>query len=388
MKFKTMLVHGHKYYDERSGLFKVPIHLTAIYEQFDWLTNSFRKSDRGYEQFYSRDENVTVRALERLLANIEHGVDALAFSSGMAAISTTYFSLLNSGDEVIISWECYYHTRELLQKLSKFKIRVKLVMPVSSDYIERITNKTKLVILETITNPTVKVLDVREVVKACLENNTYCIVDNTFATPVIYNPIKDGADLVIHSLTKYLAGHNDVLGGAIISKEKSLSDKLWLWRSMCGGIISPFDAFLVIRGINTLETRFKCECRNALEIAEYLSEHPKVEEVFYPGLKNSPYNSLANKLFKSRMYGAIVTFKVKGKSNDALKVLKSLRIIKQAPGFGGVESLIYYPDKYITGIPVNIRRKLGISENMLRLSVGLEDVEDLKEDLDRALKAI
>lgn len=384
MRISTKCIHGHEYYDKKTGAFKVPIYMTALFEQLDKETGIIRLSDRGLEQNYSREENITVRGLEKILSKIEYGDDALAFNSGMAAISTLYLALLKTGDKIIVSKECYYLTQELAYDIQKFGVKCILAGPSTDDFTEKISNDVKLIIIETITNPTLKIIDIREIAKVCKETNTYCIVDNTFATPILYNPLKDNATLVIHSMTKYISGHNDVIGGAIIGPE-TLIYKLWGWRKKLGNILSPMDAYLIIRGINTLKARFTIQSNNAKVIAEFLQEHPKIEEVYYPGLKTNPYYTLANKLFKTKMYGGVLTFKVKGGAEKAIKIMRNLKIIKPAPSLGGTESLIYYPGKYIEKLPKEIREELGITENMLRLSIGLEDVEDLKEDLDNAL---
>ena len=387
-KPSTRAIHGHGYEDD-VGAFKPPIYQTAIYEHPDRLTGKPRLSDRGFDLKYSREENPTVRALERILAGLEDGLDALAFGSGMAAISAAYLSKLKTGSRILLPKECYGATQELAQNLGKFGVECVLARSDTGEFLEKLDGEVALALIEPITNPMIRVVDVEEIARRCRELGIPLIVDNTFSTPILLNPLKRGAWISLHSLTKYLAGHNDVIGGAIIVEDRETLQELWNWRRKLGSILSPFDAFLIIRGISTLEVRFEKQCRSALEIAEHLRDHPKVEEVYYPGLADSPYKRVADKLFRKRLYGAVLSFRVRGGQREALKLLRSVRIIKPAPSLGGVESLLTYP---IWSAAKNMnpdqRKELGITENLLRLSIGLEDVEDLKEDLDRALSQI
>lgn len=386
-RFDTVCVHGHEYDDKKFGVFKVPIFVTAIFEQPERETGETRKTDRGTELKYSREENPTVRALEISLAKLEGAEDSLAFNSGMAAISTLYLSLLESGAKVVIPLESYSVTTQLSEELSKFGIKTVKVWPSTEAIIEAIDKSTKLVFIETITNPMLRVVDVDEISKVCNEMNVPLAVDNTFATPIIFKPLKYGAKIVIHSATKYLAGHNDVIAGALMSDKKAIVESFWDWRRKLGSILQPLEAFLVLRGISTLPVRFEKQSRNALEIAEFLKEHPKVLEVRYPGLKGNESYSIASRIFGKDLYGGVVTFKVKDGKEGALKVLKRVNIIKPSPSLGGVESLLTYPVISAAKlIAPEDRERLGITEDVLRLSVGLEDVKDLKEDLDQALR--
>ena len=384
----TRAIHGHGHEDGWRAV-KPPIYQTAVYEHPDKLTGRSRKSDRGFDLKYSREENPTVRALERILAGLEEGLDSLAFGSGMAAISAAYLSKLRAGSRIILPKECYGTTQELARNLGKFGVECVLARSDTGEFLEKLDGGIALALVEPITNPMVRVVDVEEIARRCRELGIPLIVDNTFSTPILLNPLKRGAWISLHSLTKYLAGHNDVIGGAIIVEDRETLQELWNWRRKLGSILSPFDAFLIIRGISTLEVRFEKQCRSALEIAEHLRDHPKVEEVYYPGLADSPYKRVADKLFRKRLYGAVLSFRVRGGQREALKLLRSVKIIKPAPSLGGVESLLTYP---IWSAAKNMnpdqRKELGITENLLRLSVGLEDVEDLKEDLDRALSQI
>ncbi|MGB9805187.1 MAG: cystathionine gamma-synthase family protein [Thermoproteota archaeon] len=386
-RFDTTCVHGHEYSDPKLGAFKVPIFVTAIFEQPERETGETRKTDRGTELKYSREENPTVRALEKSLAKLEGAEDSLAFNSGMAAISTLYFSLLKSDSKIVVPLESYSVTTQLAEDLSKFGIKTVKVWPSTDAIIEAIDNDTKLVFVETITNPMLRVVNISEISKVCQERNIPLVVDNTFATPVIFKPLKHGAKVVVHSTTKYIAGHNDVVGGALITDKRTIVENFWDWRRKLGNIIQPLEAFLVLRGMSTLSVRFERQSRSALEIAEFLKEHSRILEVRYPGLKDDESHSIASKLFEKNLYGGVVTFKVKDGKEGAIRVLKKVNIIKPAPSLGGIESLLTYPVISAAKlIAPEDRERLGITEDVLRLSVGLEDVEDLKEDLDQALQ--
>ena len=388
-KLQTEAIHGHVFYDEKLGAFIPPIYLSVVYEQFERTTGEVRRTDRDLELKYSREENPTVRALERIFAKLEKTIDAIAFNSGMGSISSTLFALINSGETVLIPYESYGTTIQLLDNMGKYGVKVRKVYPSTEKIIENLNRDVNLVFVETMTNPTLKVIDVGEVAKAARELGVKLIVDNTFASPVIFNPIDVGAHVVIHSATKYIAGHNDVLGGFSATDDIELIREIWDWRRKLGTIIQPFDAYLILRGVKTLKLRFKKHSESALAIAEFLQEHPKVVEVYYPGLKDSPYYSLACRMFKEKMFGGVVSFKIRGGINEAKKVLLSTAIIKPSPSLGGTESLMTIPAlssaKYI---PKEYREKVGITDNLLRLSVGLEDVDDIIEDLDRALTRI
>ncbi len=384
VRLATKLVHGHGYFDEGTGAFIPPIYQSAMFEQPERSTGQTRLSDRGTELKYSREENPTVRALERALAAVEGAEDALAFSSGMGAISTTYLALLKQGSRILVTMEGYGTTIQLATDLEKFGVRAAKVWPSAEAFVEEV-KEGDLVLVETVTNPTLRVVDVPEVAKHCREVGATLIVDNTFATPVIFKPVRAGAAMAVESLTKYIAGHNDVIGGCVAGSRGTIGD-LWEWRRKLGTIMSPFEAFLVLRGLKTLEVRFERLSRTALELAEFLEDHPAVEEVLYPGLSSSPYKSIADRIFERRLYGGVLSFKVKGGRSKALEVLRRVRIIKPAPSLGGTESLLTYPViSAAKTMPEEDRLKLGITDNLLRLSVGLEDPEDLKEDLSAAL---
>ncbi|MEM0248800.1 MAG: PLP-dependent transferase, partial [Ignisphaera sp.] len=230
-----------------------------------------------------------------------------------------------------------------------------------------------------------KVIDLEYLYKHLDLSKTLLVVDNTFTTPVILKPVKYGAHLVVHSMTKYFGGHNDVVGG-VVAGSKSYTTVLWDWRRMFGGILQPFESYMILRGVKTLEVRFEKHSRNAQAIAEYLADHPRIEEVMYPGLKSSPYHEIAKRIFEKPLFGGVISFKIKGTYQDVIKFLKRLKVIKRCPSLGGTESMAVLPAKAGSMfIEPEDRVKLGITENLIRLSVGLEDVEDLKEDISQAL---
>jgi len=388
-RFSTDSVHGHDYYDLETGAFKVPLYLSTIFEHPDRRTGEARKSDRGFEQKYSREENPTVRGFEKVIAKLEKGSQSLAFNSGMGAISAVYLSALASGDTVLITKESYGTTQDLALNLSKFGIKTVLAGPETEDFIAKIKPGISLVIVETITNPKARVVDIRAIAKRCKEVGARLVVDNTFATPLLYRPLSDGAWISLHSVTKYIGGHNDVVGGAIVLNDSMDLVDLWEFRRRLGSIMGPFEAFLSLRGVSTLKVRFEAQCANALAIAEFLEDSPKVDEVFYPGLKSSPYHKAARALFSEKMYGGLLSFTVRGGKKEALEVLRKVKVIKPSPSLGGTESLLNYPITSASKtISPAVRKELGIGDNLLRLALGLEDIEDLKEDISQALSSV
>jgi cystathionine gamma-synthase len=388
-RFSTESIHGHDYYDLETGTFKVPLYLSTVFEHPDRRTGEARKSDRGFEQKYSREENPTVRAFEKVIEKLEKGSQALAFNSGMGGIAAVYLSALSAGDTLIISKESYGTTQDLALNLAKFGVKTILAGPETEDFVEKINQGVSMVLVETITNPQARVVDVRSIAKRCKEVGARLVVDNTFATPLLYKPLLDGAWVTLHSVTKYIGGHNDLIGGALALNDSMDLIELWEFRRRLGSIMGPFEAFLALRGISTLKVRFETQSNNALAVAEFLQGHPKVEEVYYPGLKTSPYHKTARDLFSENLYGGLLSFKVKGGKKEALEVLRKVQVIKPSPSLGGTESLLNYPITSASKtLPPRIRKELGIGDNLLRLALGLEDLEDLKEDLSQALSAI
>ncbi len=386
-KPSTDSIHGHGYYDVETGSFRVPLYLSTVFEHPDRRTGESRKSDRGFEQKYSREENPTVRAFEKVVAKLEKARDALAFSSGMGGIAAVYLSALSSGDTVVVSKESYGVTQELALNLSKFGVKTVLAGPDTEDFLHKIGRGVSLVVVETMTNPLVRVVDVPAIAKRCQEVGARLVVDNTFATPLLYRPLDHGAWLSVHSVTKYIGGHNDVVGGAIAVNDPLDLVELWDFRRRLGSIMGPFEAFLALRGVATLKARFDLQSKNALALASFLQDHPRVEAVYYPGLKDSPYHKTASRLFLEKgAYGGVLSFKVKGGKPKAIEVLRKIRLIKPSPSLGGTESLLNYPITSASKtISPAVKRELGITENLLRLALGLEDVDDLEADLDQAL---
>lgn len=348
-----------------------PIHRTAIYK------NPSDIQIRGRELKYSREDNPTVFLLEKRMALLEGSKDSLAFSSGMAAISTLVLSLLSKGDTILTSKEVYGATLQLFRYLEKFGMNV--ISVLNEKVIDNIKDGIKMVFVETITNPLLKISDIPSLVDICKEKDIILVIDNTFATPILVKPLELGADYVIESATKYLGGHNDVIAG-ILAGDKEI-DNIWEWRKVLGTYLDPFAAYLVLRGLKTLKLRVLESCRNAEKIVEFLLNHKKVKKVYYPTL-NENYENV-KKFMKG--FGGVVSFEVESKEK-ALKLLNSLKIIKASPSLGGVESIISYP---IISSHKNLtpeeRLELGITDRLLRLSVGLEDIEDLIQDLDQAL---
>lgn len=354
-----------------------PIYQSAIFK------HPFGNEIRGRELKYSREDNPTVHLLERKIQALEGAGDCLAFASGMAAISTLFLGTLGKGDEIVTSKEIYGATLVLLRSLEKFGLKVKCVL--NGEIIRAISKDTKIVFVESITNPTLGVPDIPTIVSRSREVGAMVTVDNTFATPVNFKPIDVGADLVIESATKYLGGHNDVIGGVLAGPKEALS-MLWEWRRNLGGSLDPFAAYLIIRGLKTLRLRVAEHNRSAQLVAEWLEKHPAVKQVHYPGLRSSHYHERASQLMGG--FGGVVSFDVSN-GEKAMRLLKSLSFIKTAPSLGGAETLITHPaSSSHKSIGVDERRELGISDGLLRLSVGLEESEDILADLEGALKKI
>jgi len=384
LRLSTRLIHGHGHEDPL-GAVVPPIYVSSIHRFVD--EGECSRSDRGVPYKYLREENPTVRAFERVLGSIEGG-ECVAFCSGMAAISAVVMAFARRGGRVVALMEMYSTTIKLLEELSKL-VGFELVKawPSTESVVEALSRGADLVLVECMTNPTLKVLDVEEIAKAARDSGTTLVVDNTFTTPLLLRPLKLGAQVSIHSVTKYIAGHNDVLGGAAIASS-DLWERVWEWRRMLGTTMHPLEAYLAMRGAKTLEIRFEKQCRSAQAVAEFLAEHPRIEEVHYPGLPSDPHHSLAKRLFERPLFGAVVSFKVRGGLEEAKKVLRKVRIVSPAPSLGGTESLISIPALSAARyIDPETRRRLGITENLLRLSVGLEDVNDIIEDLDQALQS-
>ncbi len=379
MKFNTKAIHGGQdNIDPAYGAVMPPIYQTSTYAQ------NKPGAHKGFE--YSRSGNPTRNALEKAIASLENANYGMAFGSGIAAIDAV-LKLLKPGDEVISTNHLYGGSYRLFTKIYEdFGIQFNFVEMEDTGNIEKhITAKTKLLWVETPTNPMMNIIDIVAITKIARKHSVLLAVDNTFATPYLQNPIDLGADIVMHSATKYLGGHSDVVVGLLAVKDKTLANKLYFIQKASGAIAGPQDCFLVLRGIKTLHLRMQRHCENVKDVAEFLEKHPKVEKVFWPGLKNHPNHDVAKKQMKD--FGGMVSFSTRGnKQADAEKILEKLKIFTLAESLGGVESLAGHPASMThASIPKEEREKLGIVDSLIRLSVGLEDIEDLLEDLKQAI---
>jgi len=383
MKFATKAIHSGEEPNLKEGGcgdVVVPIHLSSTFARCE-----LDQPTGGYE--YSRTGNPTRHALEKRLAALENADYGLAFASGLAAETTLVLSLLKSGDHVVAFEDLYGGTRRLFDRtFANFGLDFSYVDATKTENVEAaIKGNTKLIWLETPTNPLLKLCDIAAISKIAKERDILNVVDNTFASPYLQNPLDLGADIVLHSTTKYLGGHSDVVGGAIMLSDKELYGKLKFNQNAVGAIPSPFDCFLVLRGTKTLALRMERHSHNASEIAKYLAAHPKVEKVTYPGLKSHPQHELARKQMSG--FGGVISFYVR-QGTDVKGFLRRLKVIALAESLGGVESLISQPSSMThAGLSRQEREKIGITDNLLRLSVGIEDAEDLKADLDQALRS-
>ncbi len=359
-----------------------PIYQTAL---FDFREPERKPSLHGVVPLkYSREDNPTVHSVESKMAELEHGADAVGTSSGMAAITTLLMALLKPGMQILIPLDVYGSTLVLLERLSKFGVRVVITDPGNDSVIKSLVKGIDLVFIESVSNPLLRVYNIPEIVKLARDVGAKVIVDNTLATPIGITPIEYGADFVIHSATKYLSGHNDVVAGFVIGSDAEAMKSVWEWRRFIGTVMEPFTAFLVDRGLKTLHIRMRKHEENARAAAEFLMDHPKVERVYYPCLNGHESYELAKKLLNN--CGGIVSFEVKGGLREALAVYKHVKMIIPSVSFGGTESIITHPASttHVHWSPED-RARAGIRDNLLRLSVGLEDVEDIISDLDQAL---
>lgn len=377
MKFNTKVIHGNQSHEKVTGSVNVPVFLTSTFAQKSPGEHS------GYE--YSRAANPTRQALEDALASIENGARGLAFGSGLAAIDCV-LKLLNPGDEVIACDDLYGGSYRMFTRLfEKYQLKFHFVnLENPENILPLINEKTKLVWLETPTNPLMKLVDIQKIAELIKGKNILLAVDNTFATPYIQTPLDLGADIVMHSATKYLGGHSDVIAGALIAKTPDLGEQLHFIQFASGGILGPHDSYLVLRGIKTLALRVQRHSENGQKIAEYLQNHPNVDKVFYPNLASNPQLDLAKKQMKT--FGGMISFTFKsGKKEDAIKFLENLKVFTLAESLGGVESLANHPALMThASIPAEKRAELGITDDLVRLSCGIEDVEDLIADIEQA----
>lgn len=381
MKFNTKAIHGKQQHDPSTGAVMPPIYQTSTYAQ------ASPGDHKGYE--YSRTANPTRTALENAFASIENGEFGLAFGSGLAAIDCV-IKLLSPGDEVVSTNDLYGGSYRIFTKIfENYGIKFHFIGMENAEKIEDfISDKTKLIWVETPTNPMMNIIDIETVSKIAKKHQVLFAVDNTFATPYLQNPLDLGADIVMHSATKYLGGHSDVVMGALIVNDKELADKLYFIQNSCGAVCGPMDSFLVLRGIKTLHVRMQRHCENGRAVAEFLAKHPKIENVYWPGFKNHPNHEIAKK--QMRDFGGMVSFVTKGnKIEDAFEIVENLKIFTLAESLGGVESLSGHPASMThASIPKEEREKTGVVDSLVRLSVGIEDIDDLIADLTQALDLI
>jgi len=378
MKFNTKTIHGGQSLDTSYNAIMPPIYQTSTYAQ------SSPGNHKGYE--YSRTHNPTRNALERSFASIENANYGLAFASGLAAIDAI-IKLLKPGDEVISTNDLYGGTYRLFTKIfSIYGIKFHFVGMHDLISIEKLINQnTRLIWTETPTNPMLNIIDIAGLSTIAKKHNILLAVDNTFATPYLQRPIDLGADIVMHSATKYLGGHSDVVLGAIMLNDKELADKLFFIQNASGAICGPQDSFLVLRGIKTLHVRMQRHCENTKKIANFLNSNIKVDHVYWPGFDFHKNHDIANKQMDD--YGGMLSFKVKGdNTKDVVRILERLKIFTLAESLGGVESLCGHPASMThASIPKEEREKSGLSDSLIRLSVGIEDSEDLIQDLSQAI---
>ncbi len=380
MKFNTKTIHGGQHHDPATGAVMPPVYQTSTFVQ----NSPGQPVNPDYE--YSRAANPTRTALENALASLENGARGLAFSSGLAATDCLLRSF-KAGDEVIAMDDLYGGTYRMFTRIYKDSgIKFHFVdMNDIAKFESLINENTKLVWVETPTNPLMKLADIAAISKITKARNILFAVDNTFATPYLQRPLDLGADIVMHSATKYLGGHSDVIAGALIIKDKDLGDQLHFQQFATGATLGPMDSFLVLRGIKTLHLRVQRHCENGAKIVEFLASHPKIATVYYPGLPSHPFHEIAKKQMSG--FGGMVSFTFKsGQKSEAIAFLEKLEVFTLAESLGGVESLANHPALMThASIPEDKRKEIGITDDLVRLSVGVEDAEDLIADLKQAL---
>ena len=377
MQATTKLIHSIPV-DELTGSVSVPIYQTSTFVQEAPGIN------KGYD--YARSNNPTRAVLESVIAQLENGSTGIAFGSGLAAIDAV-IKLLKTGDEILAVDDIYGGAFRLFTEIyKKFGIHVNYVDTTDVENVfNAVTPKTKLIWIETPTNPTLKITDIAAVAKIAQSRGCLLCVDNTFASPALQQPLLLGADIVVHSATKYLGGHSDLIAGLVVTKDEQLGEKIKFIQNASGAILGPFDSWLVIRGIETLSLRVKQHCLNAQAVAEFLERHPGVDKVYYPGIKTHPNHSIAKK--QSRGFGGVVSFTLQNDTEEAAtRFVTSTNLFKLAESLGGVKSLLCHPASMThKSIPAEKRRASGVADSLIRLSIGLEEVEDLIDDLENAL---
>ena len=379
MKFGTKAIHAGQKPDESTGAVMTPIYQTSTYVQ------KKPGEHKGYE--YSRTANPTRTALEKNIASLENGSHGLCFGSGLAAIDAI-IKLLKPGDEVISTNDLYGGSYRIFsQVFLNYGIKFHFVALDNIENVHKFLNKnTKMIWAETPTNPMLNIIDLKKLSKIANENQILLVVDNTFATPFLQRPLELGADIIMHSLTKYMAGHSDVIMGAVVCKDNALAERLAFIQNSCGAVPGPMDCFLVLRGIKTLHLRMQRHCENAQAVVKFLSQHNKVNKVYWPGLESHTNHDIASRQMDG--YGGMVSFNLKGNSiDDAFKIVSSTKYFTLAESLGGVESLCGHPATMThAAIPKKEREMTGVVDSLIRLSVGIEDAEDLIFDLEQAMR--
>jgi cystathionine beta-lyase len=377
MKIESLLIHGGIDGDKHTGAVNVPIYQTSTYKQPKFGVNT------GYE--YSRTGNPTREALEKLISDLEGGYSGFAFGSGMAA-TTAVLSLFKSGDKILIPNNLYGGTFRVIDKVFKhFGITYGIVDTSNLEEVRAAVDDTvKAVFIETPTNPLMDITDIKGIVKIAKENKLYTIVDNTFMTPYLQKPISLGADIVIHSATKYLGGHSDIVSGLVVVNNQELAERLHFIQNSTGGVLAPFDSFLLIRGIKTLAVRMDRHNSNAKTVAQFLSTREEIEKIYYPGFESHPGHEIQKSQAKG--FGGMISFVLR-EGYDYKSFLESLELITFGESLGGVESLVCHPASMThAALPYELRQKVGIVDNLIRLSVGIESAEDIIEDIKNALE--
>ncbi len=379
MKFSTKAVHAGQEPDPTTGAVMTPVFLTSTYVQEELGKH------KGYE--YSRVSNPTRTALEKNIAALENAGEGMAFASGMASIDAI-FRMLNPGDHIIVSNDVYGGTYRIAKMiLENYGLQFDFVDTTALDNISKVRMpNTKMIFIETPTNPTMSITDLRAIAQFAQQYKLISVVDNTFATPYLQQPIDFGIDIVMHSVTKYLNGHSDMLGGFVATNDKAVAERLRFFQKAIGAVMSPFDAWLCLRGTKTLAVRMRQHCESAGIIAEWLTKQKKVLKVNYPGLTTHPQHQLAKK--QMRGFGGMISFDL-GNLNNARKFLKNVKVCSLAESLGGVETLISHPATMThASVPKSDRIKNGVTDGLVRISVGIEDVEDIIDDLKYALAKI
>lgn len=375
----TRAIHAGQTPDPSTGAIMTPIYATSTYVQ------ESPGKHKGYE--YSRTKNPTRFAYEQCVASLESGQHGFAFASGLAA-SATILEILNPGDHVIVCDDVYGGTYRLFEKVRNRSAGLKTTfvdMTNLANIEKSITANTRMIWVETPTNPMLKLMDLNAIAAIAKKHKIISVADNTFASPILQRPLENGFDIVMHSATKYLSGHSDIVGGVVVvGDDAALAEQIQFLQNAVGGIASPFDSFLAMRGLKTLAIRMERHCENAFELAKWLETHPKIERVIYPGLTNHPQHALAKQQMK--YFGGMISAEIKGDLQATLRMLERCHLFALAESLGGVESLIEHPAIMThASLPAAQRAALGIKDNFIRLSVGIESIDDLKFDLDKAL---